>query len=79
MASLITDIMEILGESATTCKVTIPNAESMMNRQVHCVTAEMSLAAFVQVFRKQDVSCTPVVDKWHGFRHRMFQFAKNIE
>lgn len=45
-----------------TSKVAIPNAESMMNRHVHCVTPEMSLAEVVQVFLKHDVSCAPVVD-----------------
>ncbi len=44
-------------------KPTIPNAESMMNRRVYCVTPEMSLAEVVQVFLKHDVSCAPVVDK----------------
>ena len=41
----------------------IPIAESMMNRNVHCVTPEMSLAEVVQVFLKHDVSCAPVVDR----------------
>ncbi|MCA9012320.1 MAG: CBS domain-containing protein, partial [Planctomycetaceae bacterium] len=46
-----------------TTKPAIPDAESMMNRHVHCVTPEMSLAEVVQVFLKHGVSCAPVVDR----------------
>ena len=45
-----------------TTKMELPNAGTLMNRRVHSVTADLSLAKLIEFLLKHEISSAPVVE-----------------
>ena len=52
-----------------TTKLDIPNAGMLMNRQVHTVTADLSLSELIDFLLKHKISSAPVVEKNGSAKH----------
>lgn len=62
-----------------TTKHEIPNAESFMNRDVHCVTSDLSLMNVTRDLRRHNVSCAPVVDADESGKKTLIGFVTEAD